>query len=166
MPQHSINTSIKGRQFLRIQVSIQFSSESTIQLTLHVLNICDQRLWNFFAYKIPHYGSQFGFGMEADPMIDQPQFSAAIQQNMSAFAIRVVHNEIEQRHRAQTLARRRVEREIMLHGVMVHTQLHAAWTQRPILAKYRWRHQFPAQRFAHQIRGHLAARQCFSREIP
>ena len=76
-----------------------------------------------FPGKIPDHRTQLILFVKAKPMVDQPQVPIGIEQDVAAFAIGVVDQQIEQGHRAQALAVVSSHVEVMIFGIVLDEQL-------------------------------------------
>ena len=99
-------------------------------------------------------------------MIDQEDFMGALlHQNVTALAVGIVDQQVEQGHGAQAFQLGRFEIKIMMIGVVINVLLERTGTQRSVPQNGEWNHA-EAQRLADQVGADFPVGQGVFREIP
>ncbi len=107
------------------------------------------------------------FLVETDAMIDRIEFMRAIfKENVTAFAVGIVAEQVEKHNRLQQLFILFAEIEVMIFGIVLDVLLERTGTVRTVGAQYGKRDEVKAQRLTDHIRGDLAQGQCVLWKIP
>jgi len=104
----------------------------------------------------PEQRSELRHDREGDAVVDRVQVAARDRQEVTALAVRVVHDRVEDRHPAQRGQVAADERRQVHLGVDVHPQLHHAGAEGPV-AQHGGRDHAPAGRLRHQVGRDLPA---------
>ena len=106
------------------------------------------------------------FLVETDAMIDRIEFMRAIfKENVTAFAVGIVAEQVEKHNRLQQLFILFAEIEVMIFGIVLDVLLERTGTVRTVGADSK-RDEVKAERLTDHIRGDLAEGQCVLWKIP
>jgi len=125
-----------------------------------------QGIGEWFAREIPDHGAEFGIFVEADPMIDQPEMAVVSFEDMAAFAVGVIDDEIKESSGAEALAVFGREVEVVVVFVVRHVKLERTWAERAIFSKDGGGDKLPAELFADEVGGDFAQGEGGGGEVP
>ena len=107
------------------------------------------------------------FLVETDAVIDRIEFMRAVfKENVTAFAVGVVAEQVEKHNRLQQLFIFFAEIEVMIFGIVLDVLLERTGTVRTVGAQHGKRDKVKAQRLAGHVRGDLAQSQRALGKIP
>jgi hypothetical protein len=136
------------------------------QMLSELAQIGTQVRGNLFPGEIPDHRTEFVLRVETDSMVDQPQLSLRIDQNVTAFSISIVDERVKKDHRAEALQILPAEIEVMVIRVVVDEKLERTRSVGPLLPIDCRGHQIPSQGLAHEKSGHLPTGERSVRKIP
>ncbi len=117
--------------------------------------------------KIPKYGPQLVLFMKTNPVVnDIEPMCAFLEQDVTAFSVRVVAQCIEEDNGLEKLLVCFRETEVMIFGVVVDQLLKGTGTVRTLVAQCSERNDVKTKILADEVCGDFAARQAVLRKIP
>ncbi len=151
-----------------IRPQVQAQRRTDLQQRGQCRDAGQQAFGNRVSGSVPDHRAEFVLLVEAKPVIDDPQLACAcFDQHMTTFAVRVVHEQIEQCDRRQARLVFLTEAEVVVFRVVFDVLL-----QRPgsvwwnVLTQHSAWHKAETQRLAYEIGCDFAARQGVFRKIP
>lgn len=127
----------------------------------------EEIIGNLLSAEIPQYGAKFIIFVKTDAVIYRVEFARFVfKEDVTAFAIGVVDEQVEQDDGLEELFVVVRKVEVMIPGVMLDELLDRTRAVGTVFAQRGERDDVQAQRLAHEIRRHFACRQRLFGKIP
>lgn len=126
----------------------------------------EERFGNRFACEIPDHGPQFIILVETQSVVNCPEFASIIEENMTAFAVGIIAEQVKEDNRFKEGFFIISEIEVVVIGIEFDVLLKRTCAERTIGAEAGKWNKAKSQRFTDEIRGDLAQGEGIVFEIP